>query len=197
MDIVYAILSAFMMLSGTPEMGEEGVEMTKSRAIRIEANQIASETQTIPPVDQWREEDIPEDNPVAEKPARARYNASEREIDCLVSAVYHEARGEPLQGRVAIVEVILARRDSGKWPKNACGVISQKSQFSFVNGGHIPKIAGKDRQGFRTLVMRVLSGELSSPARGATYFHASHARPSWRHEMRRVSQIGRHFFYKS
>jgi len=122
-------------------------------------------------------------------------DATEREISCLMSVAYHEARGEPREGKVAVIEVVLARRDSGRWPSTACGVVAQRSQFSFVRRGRIPDVPSSSEQGLRSLVLDVLSGRTSSSARGATFFHATYAKPSWRHRLRHVSQIGRHLFY--
>lgn len=121
--------------------------------------------------------------------------ATEAEIDCLMSAVYFEARGEPREGKVAVVEVVLARRESGRWPSTACAVISQRAQFSFVRRGHIPDVPAASENNLRNLVLDVLSGRESSSAKGATFFHATYSRPSWRHRLRHVSQIGRHMFY--
>jgi len=123
------------------------------------------------------------------------YRATKREIDCLASAAYYEARGEPKKGRIAVVEVVLARRDSGRFASNACGVIAQKAQFSFVRGGTIPPVKAGYYEEYRDLVMSVLAGKAKSKARGSTYFHATHVSPRWRHSFQRVSQIGRHLFY--
>lgn len=123
------------------------------------------------------------------------YRATKREIDCLASAAYYEARGEPKEGRVAVVEVVLARRDSGRFAPNACGVITQKSQFSFVRGGTIPPVKAGYYEEYRDLVISVLAGKARSKARGSTYFHATHVSPRWRHSFQKVSQIGRHLFY--
>ncbi len=122
-------------------------------------------------------------------------HATEAEIECLMSAAYHEARGEPREGRVAVVEVVLARRNSKRWPSNACSVIAQRSQFSFVRRGRIPDVPDSSEGTLRSLVMDVLTGRESSSAKGATFFHATYVRPTWRHRLRQVSQIGRHMFY--
>lgn len=122
-------------------------------------------------------------------------HATEAEIECLMSAAYHEARGEPREGRIAVVEVVLARRDSNRWPSNACSVIAQRSQFSFVRRGRIPDVPDSSEGSLRSLVIDVLSGRESSSAKGATFFHATYVRPTWRHRLRQVSQIGRHMFY--
>lgn len=133
--------------------------------------------------------------PEPEEDSFAAYEASEDEIDCLVSAVHYEARGEPIEGRVAVVEVVLARRESARWPSTACGVIAQRSQFSFVRNGRIPDVNASHYGRAREVVMDVLSGRTSSSAKGATYFHASYVRPGWSRNKRQISQIGRHLFY--
>lgn len=48
-------------------------------------------------------------------------------LQCLVSAVYHEARGEPAKGKRAVLEVVLHR--SYKSGKHVCEVVAQKRQF--------------------------------------------------------------------
>ena len=109
--------------------------------------------------------------------------------------MHFEARGEPVEGRVAVVEVVLARRESNRWPSTACGVIAQRAQFSFVRNGRIPDVSSSHYDRAREVVMDVLSGRTSSSAKGATYFHASYVRPGWSRSKRQISQIGRHLFY--
>jgi N-acetylmuramoyl-L-alanine amidase len=60
------------------------------------------------------------------------------EEDCLANAVYFEARGESLEGQLAVAEVVMNRSRSGRYPATWCGVVTQRAQFSFVRGGIIP-----------------------------------------------------------
>ena len=53
--------------------------------------------------------------------------------NCMAVAVYHEARGESLEGQVAVARVIMNRAASGKYPGTWCEVVKQPWQFSFVN----------------------------------------------------------------
>lgn len=57
-----------------------------------------------------------------------------RETQCLKEVIFHEARGEPLEGQLAVLSVVQNRKNSGKYPSTFCGVIRQKSQFSYRNG---------------------------------------------------------------
>jgi len=57
-----------------------------------------------------------------------------QETQCLNEAIFHEARGEPLEGQLAVLSVIQNRKNSGLYPSTFCGVIKQKNQFSYRNG---------------------------------------------------------------
>ena len=60
------------------------------------------------------------------------------DLNCLAQAVYFEARGEPLEGQLAVARVIVNRTQSGLFPEDYCAVVSQRGQFSFVDAGRIP-----------------------------------------------------------
>ncbi len=47
------------------------------------------------------------------------------EANCIAVAVYHEARGESLEGQLAVAKVIMNRAKSGKYPTSWCGVVKQ------------------------------------------------------------------------
>ena len=48
------------------------------------------------------------------------------EWQCLTEALYFEARGESLQGQIAVAEVILNRVDSPLYPRSVCKVVKQR-----------------------------------------------------------------------
>jgi hypothetical protein len=60
------------------------------------------------------------------------------DLKCLAQAVYFEARGEPIEGQLAVAEVVINRARSGLYPDNYCDVVTQPAQFSFVRHGQIP-----------------------------------------------------------
>jgi len=133
-------------------------------------------------------------------PALVRSYASgespDREHECLAGAVYFESKGEPLQGQLAVAEVILNRAASGKFPTTICGVVTQKSQFSFVRGGRIPPIAkGSDAWRKAVAIAHIAKKELAEGGIGnAMFFHARYVSPQWR--LTRVASIGNHIFYR-
>jgi spore germination cell wall hydrolase CwlJ-like protein len=52
---------------------------------------------------------------------------------CLALTVYHEARGEPLEGQRAVAEVVINRVEHSAFPDDVCSVVTDANQFSFVS----------------------------------------------------------------
>jgi N-acetylmuramoyl-L-alanine amidase len=129
----------------------------------------------------------------------SRYSAtplSGRESECLAGAIYFESKGEPLQGQLAVAEVILNRAKSGRFPASVCGVILQPGQFSFVRGGGFPPIA-RTSQGWREAVAIThvaRNDEWDSGVGKALFFHARRVSPGWK--LQRVAAVGNHVFYR-
>lgn len=132
--------------------------------------------------------------PFASKGLRNRImRIDAREIDCIATTIYHEARGESERGQIAIAEVVISRMESGKWPKDACRVVAQPNQFSFVRRGWIPPVPMKALTRMRDIATRTVHGIARTQVRGATYFHARYVRPDWR--LSEIGRIGQHVFY--
>lgn len=115
---------------------------------------------------------------------------------CLAGAVYFESKGEPLEGQMAVAHVVLNRVESGRFAGSVCGVVYQKSQFSFVRGGRMPSIPeGSEQWKTAVAVAKVaLADAWDSPVGGALYFHADYVSPGWKRA--RVRTIGNHIFYR-
>lgn len=124
------------------------------------------------------------------------HTALSDEMQCLAGAIYFESRGEPLAGQLAVGRVIVNRATSGRYPETYCGVVYQRSQFSFVRGGRMPEIK-TDSTAWRNAkaVARIAHENLwDSQVEGAISFHTTHVRPRWR--LTRVAQLGSHVFYR-
>src|SRR3546814_3607007 len=59
--------------------------------------------------------------------------------DCLAATIYHESRAEPLEGQLAVAEVVINRTQSPSFRRTICGVVTQPKQFSFVRNGAIDR----------------------------------------------------------
>ena len=120
------------------------------------------------------------------------------ELHCLAGAVYFEARGEPLEGQLAVAQVIVNRAEDRRFPSNYCGVVYQRSQFSFVKGGRMPKVrtgsaAWKRAEAIARIAHR---GLWDSKAGDALFFHANYVRPRWSHRKVALATIDTHVFYR-
>src|SRR5213592_3273583 len=63
----------------------------------------------------------------------------DEQTNCLATAVYFEARGESVEGQLAVARVVMNRAASGRYPPDWCGVVKQPYQFSFVRHGAFPQ----------------------------------------------------------
>jgi len=68
---------------------------------------------------------VPEETP-AKVPTKV---SADKEIHCLADAIYHEARGEGIEGMSAVASVIMNRVKDRRWPNSVCKVVYQKGQF--------------------------------------------------------------------
>ena len=119
-----------------------------------------------------------------------------RELECLAGAIYFEAKSESLQGQLAVGHVVANRANSGRFPSSYCGVVFQRSQFSFVRGRSLPPIPRASRDWQEAVaIAKIVDQELRpSPVGKALFFHARRVSPGWR--LTRVATLGNHVFYR-
>lgn len=122
----------------------------------------------------------------------------DEQLACLAGAIYFEARGEPLAGQLAVAEVIVNRAASGRFPASYCGVVTQKSQFSFVKRGRMPSppAASETYRRAKAIAQIAHRGLWSTDAKDALYFHASHVSPRWSGRRQAAARISNHVFYR-
>lgn len=120
--------------------------------------------------------------------------AEERQL--LAKIVYLEARGESFEGKLAVLEVIKNRVQSGLFPASIVGVISQPRQFSSYPLLHLAKL---DAECIRAVKSIFIDG-VSILGKHVLFF-CSPARmtSSELHRFEKtktlVSRLGRHNFY--
>jgi len=125
------------------------------------------------------------------------------EINCLALNIYFEARGEPLDGRIAVGHVVLNRVADSRYPDKICDVVKQggpkpknRCQFSWWCDGRSDR--PRDLQAWResqVLARVIFWGYVEDPTGGALWYHADYTHPAWGRKLAQGPKIGRHRFY--
>lgn len=120
------------------------------------------------------------------------------EMRCLAGAIYFESRGEPLEGQLAVGQVIVNRAESSLFPDDYCGVVTQRSQFSFVRNGRIPEPDKSSAAWHKAKAVAQIAhqGLWDSGAADSLFFHATYVKPRWSHRKVARATISRHVFYR-
>ena len=136
------------------------------------------------------------------KDTSATVAVREQQLDCLTKNIYHEARSEPFEGKVAVAQVTMNRAANAGFPNDICRVVYQKNvvygrvicQFSWYceNG---PKVRSNAHyRESMEVAKKVLLENFRLPSmHKAMYYHADYVNPNW--NLPKISQIGRHIFY--
>lgn len=118
------------------------------------------------------------------------------DVSCLAANVYHEARGEPLAGRIAVAEVVTNRVRSALFPGDVCSVVFQRAQFSWtadVRPFRNPRAWAESVR----VAARVLDGRAPRVVGRRVYFyHEASVLPGWTRNMVLVRSVGAHRFYR-
>jgi hypothetical protein len=129
---------------------------------------------------------------------------SEKDLWCLSTAIYFEARGESYRGQVAVAQVVLNRLQHRLYPKTICGVVYQNQQmrnacqFSFACDGIPERVTeAKAWEQAEEIAKGALKGTLYLTEVGnATHYHATYVSPDWAPRMKKLAKIGLHVFYQ-
>ena len=130
--------------------------------------------------------------------------------ECLAMALYHEARGEPIEGQVAVGNVILNRVDSKYHPDTVCGVVYKNAhrknacQFSFACDGLSDRPKEGEAWQKKLAIAEALlqcDEECREQKRdiggleASTHYHATYVSPSWARKLEKKGKVGNHIFY--
>ena len=136
-------------------------------------------------------------------------SAQADEMDCLVEALYHEARSEEIVPMIAVGNVIMERVRSERFPNTVCEVVHQgkywkyapilnQCQFSYWCDGKPEKFNDMEAL-YKSMegASMVFQGIVLKQTMGATHYHASYVRPFWSLSSRfkLLEQVGTHLFY--
>jgi spore germination cell wall hydrolase CwlJ-like protein len=129
----------------------------------------------------------------------------EKQLQCMARNIYWEAASEPFEGKVAVAQVTINRVQSGKFADSVCGVVYQKTRFFekvvcqfswFCETTHLtrPVYQKLYKESEEVAKMVMLEGFRLPMLKEAIYYHADYVNPRWNKP--RITQIGRHIFYK-
>lgn len=119
----------------------------------------------------------------------------QKELACLAKNIYHEARGEPLHGQIAVAQVTLNRLNSGSFGSSICEVVYQPYQFSWTLDKAKRVMDPKAWEASLLLAAAILDKRVKLPDFGALYFHTKQVKPKWRKTKQVLATIGNHIFY--
>jgi len=123
----------------------------------------------------------------------------DEQSNCLATAVYFEARGESLEGQLAVARVVMNRAASGRYPPDWCSVVKQPAQFSFVRHGEFPWIdtASTAWAHAQAIARLAVANVVPSVEPDVLWYHANYVAPSWGHRLNLAERIGAHIFYRT
>ena len=131
-------------------------------------------------------------------------------ITCLALNIYFESRNQPIEGQVAVSQVVLERVKSKKYPNTVCEVVFQgptyswsvnypirdRCQFSWYCDGLSDKPKDKIAWLNSLEVAEKVYYGLTDTVKGATHYHSVKVDPWWAKYKVKVKQIGDHIFYR-
>lgn len=130
---------------------------------------------------------------------------NKEDLQCLVHALWHEARGEGEEGMIAVAAVIKNRVNSKRYPNDYCKVIQQPKQFSYRNHlkqGELAPITLKnklDEQVLKTTIVvakKTLQDKIKVDIPSGALYYARHdVKNYWTKKKTVVAQVGKHVFY--
>jgi N-acetylmuramoyl-L-alanine amidase len=127
----------------------------------------------------------------------------DRQLKCLATNIYHEARGESFEGKVAVAQVTVNRSQAPGFAPDVCGVVHQRTFFS---GRMVCQFSwlcenqsrGMDQEAYNesmNVAKKVfLEGFRLDILTDAVYYHADYVNPRWKKQ--KVAKIGKHVFYR-
>ena len=120
---------------------------------------------------------------------------SKSQIECLSRAAYHEAKGESDKGMLAVIHTTLNRVKDNRFPKTVCGVVYQKSQYSWTK--YNPKVKEQEQYArAERLAKEVVEGKHKDNTQGALYFVHVKINRNWLEKLTYTCTIGNHKFFK-
>ena len=144
-------------------------------------------------------------------------NDYDEQTICLAQNIYHEARGEIVDGQIAVSNVVINRVKSKQFPNDICSVVYQRNQIEIIDRifkiFRIPKLCQfswvcdfkpnsiNDLESWKNIQMlsqKIVLGEYDDLTNGATHYYNPKRAPTpqWANVLTKTTVIGNHQFYK-
>lgn len=141
----------------------------------------------------------------------------DHQLQCLALNIYHEARGESVNGKLAVAHVTVNRVHSKKFPNTVCEVVTQARYSNWwkeTHGRNVPLrnqcsfswyCDGKSDQVYNqqawqsslSIARSVLMKHTQDPTNGATYYYnPTLADPYWKDHFQQVASVDNHVFLR-
>ena len=125
------------------------------------------------------------------------------EMSCSACNIYHEARSESHEGKIAVANVTRNRVISNRFPDTFCGVIWQRKQFSWTHDGKSDRIWNKEQWEEAYLISKLMilsqekygTGYFIDLTQGSLWYHADYVKPVWSKNAKPALIVGSHVFY--
>jgi N-acetylmuramoyl-L-alanine amidase len=126
----------------------------------------------------------------------AAEGAIDAETLCMAKVIHHEARNQSRAGQLAVAQLMMNRRDSGRFADTICGVANQPGQF-FETASYRPDRSNPLWSTSVAVAREALRGLAPEAVPGALFYHAAYQAPTrFFRGLRRVASLGDHIFYR-
>tara|TARA_R110000772_G_scaffold10840_1_gene34326 strand:- start:43 stop:441 length:399 start_codon:yes stop_codon:yes gene_type:complete len=120
---------------------------------------------------------------------------------CLATAIFFEARGEPIDAQTLVAEVVVNRVHDDRYPDTVCDVVFEDKQFSFTHDGKSDDMAKYDtffdveaQETSLSIAQEVLYNQ-EVTLTSSTHYHTVHVEPDWSTVYTVDGIYGTHIFY--
>lgn len=129
-----------------------------------------------------------------------------QQLNCMTEAIYFEAGGESIQGKIAVGSAIMNRVRDQRHPATVCEVVGKRFQFSYRNesvpsylreNNKLERDAYKDSFYIAALVLKDLVADNTNASTNYYNITAIKDRPSWIDSCKDKRQIEKHTYCKA
>lgn len=118
-------------------------------------------------------------------------------FECMVCNCYHESRGEPREGKIAVAKTVLSRSGSRSYPNSVCKVVYQPWQFSWTRDRYSNTIKTRNSIDRKSLTecRSAVDQAINEGPNGLIYFYNPRVvTPAWARRVTSCGKVGRHVF---